>query len=115
MTTQPKTHRNLDGYGTPSIDWERVELQLSTTASQAPGTGGPGRHTTWLTTLDPDGAPHVRPVGVISLDGRWYFTSNAQTQKGRNLAADRHCVLSVATEPFDLVLNGVATQVRFDL
>ncbi|MDT5076827.1 MAG: hypothetical protein QOJ80_1464 [Mycobacterium sp.] len=111
MTTKPKTHRNLDGYGTPAIEWDRVERQLNTTVPQAPGTGGPGRHTTWLTTLGPDGAPDVRPVGVVQHEGYWYFTSSAKTQKWRNLAADGRCVLSLATEPFDLVLEGAATQV----
>ncbi|WP_319449435.1 MULTISPECIES: pyridoxamine 5'-phosphate oxidase family protein [unclassified Mycobacterium] len=88
MTTEPKTHRNLDGYGTPAIEWDRVERQLNTTVTQAPGTGGPGRHTTWLTTLGPDGGPDVRPVGVVQHEGHWYFTSSAKTQKWRNLAAD---------------------------
>jgi hypothetical protein len=111
MTTRPKTHRNLDGYGTPAIEWAGVEQQLSTNVSQAPGTGGPNRHTAWLTTLDPNGAPHVRPVGVVQYEGGWYFNSSADTRKSRNLAGDRRCVVSLATEPFDLVLEGVATQV----
>jgi hypothetical protein len=37
--------------------------------TQAPDTGGPSRHTAWLTTSNPDGSPHVRPLGVSSLDG----------------------------------------------
>jgi hypothetical protein len=111
MTTQPTAHVNLDGYGTPAIEWDRVERVLSTTTTQAPGTGGPGRHTAWLTTRAPDGAPHVRPVGVAAHKGRWYFTSSAETKKFRYLAEDGRCVLSLATEPFDLVLEGVATQV----
>jgi Pyridoxamine 5'-phosphate oxidase len=114
MTTQPTTRRNLDGYGTPAIEWDRVEQQLNTTVPQAPGTGGPARHTAWLTTLGPGGAPHVRPLGVAHHDGHWYFTSSAESQKFRNLAADQRCVLSLATEPFDLVVEGVATQVTGD-
>jgi hypothetical protein len=89
----------------------RVERQLGTNVPQAPGTGGPSRHTARLTTLGPGGAPHVRPLGVIQHDGFWYFNSSADTQKTRNLARDRRCVLSLATTPFDLVLEGVATQI----
>ena len=59
------THRNLDGYGTPPIEWDRVKAVLDNQLTQAPGSGGPQRHTTWLTTINPDGSPHVTPLGVV--------------------------------------------------
>jgi hypothetical protein len=65
------THQNLDGYGAPAIEWARVKEVLDSRLTQAPGTGGPQRHTTWLTTTNPDGSPHVMPVGVASLQGTW--------------------------------------------
>src|SRR5581483_10347025 len=102
------TSRNLDGYGTPAIDWARVRDVLETQLTQAPDTGGPNRHTTWLTTINPDGSPHVVPVGVIVYQGNWYFTSGPGTRKSRNLARDPRCVFSVATDPFDLVVEGTA-------
>ncbi len=105
------TQRNLDGYGTPPIDWNGVKAILHSQLPQAPGTGGPQRHTTWLTTINPDGSPHVMAVGVQSVDGTWYFTSGPATRKSRNLARDPRCSLSVATEPFDLVIEGVAERV----
>ena len=37
--------RNLSGYGLPVIEWERVRQTLATDHTQAPGTGGPDRHT----------------------------------------------------------------------
>jgi hypothetical protein len=105
------TSKNLDGYGTPPIPWERVRDTLSAGITQVPGTGGPDRHTPWLTTINPDGSAHVTPVGFAQLDGVWYFTSGPQTRKSRNLAADARCVVSVATHPFDLVIEGSATRV----
>lgn len=102
------TQRNLDGYGAPPIDWSRVTAVLDTQLTQAPGTGGPQRHTVWLTTINPDGSPHVTAVGVVRCGGSWYFTSGPATRKSRNLARDGRCVVSVATEPFDLVIEGVA-------
>jgi hypothetical protein len=105
------TQRNLDGYGTPPIEWDRVRAVLDSRLTQAPGTGGPQRHTTWLTTINPDGSPHVMAVGVMSHNGGWYFTSGPATRKSRNLARDPRCVVSVATEPFDLVVEGTAERV----
>lgn len=105
------TSKNLDGYGTPPIPWEKVRDTLTSDITQAPETGGPNRHTTWLTTINPNGTPHVTPVGSIQLDGVWYFTSGPATRKSRNIAADPRCVVSVATHPFDLVIEGTADRV----
>ena len=79
--------------------------------TQAPDTGGPNRHTTWLTTLNPDGTPHVTPIGRVQIDGVWYFNSGPATRKSRNIAANPRCVVSIATHPFDLVLEGSAERV----
>jgi hypothetical protein len=111
MTTA--TH-NLDGYGAPPIEWSRVHAILATDLTQAPGTGGPNRHTAWLTTINPDGSPHVTPVGVVKVEATWYFSSGRGTRKSRNLIRDSRCVVSVATEPFDLVIEATAQQVSDD-
>jgi hypothetical protein len=110
----PTSQRNLDGYGAPTIDWARVRDVVNDQLTQAPGTGGPGRHTSWLTTSNPDGSPHVRPVGVVSVGGTWYFNSGPGTRKSRNIARDPRCVISVATHPFDLVVEGTAERLTDD-
>ena len=110
-TSEPASTRNLDGYGTPAIEWARVRQVLDTQVTEAPGTGGPDRHTFWLTTINPDGSPHVMPLGVITVEGTWYFTSGPGTRKSRNIARDPRCVVSVATHPFDLVVEGTAERV----
>ena len=107
----PATERNLDGYGAPPIPWERVRDAVGGEITQAPGTGGPDRHTTWLATIQPDGRPHVVPVGVFFDGGTLYFTSGRRTRKGRNLARDSRCTVTVATHPFDLVFEGRAAPV----
>jgi pyridoxamine 5'-phosphate oxidase-like protein len=108
---QPTSQRNLDGYGAPPIDWVRVGEVLDSTLTQAPDTGGPNRHTIWLTTINPDGSPHVMPLGIGNVGGSWYFTSGPGTRKSRNLARDPRCVVSVATHQFDLVVEGAAERV----
>ena len=63
--TELPAERNLDGYGAPLIPWTRVRERLDRGLTQAPGTGGPDRHTAWLATVRPDGRPHVMPPGIL--------------------------------------------------
>jgi Pyridoxamine 5'-phosphate oxidase len=105
------TERNLDGYGAPTIEWARVKAVLDGQLTQGPGSGGPQRHTVWLTSINPDGSPHVTPLGVAQHGGSWYFTSGPATRKSCNLSRDPRCVISVATDPFDLVIEGTAERV----
>ena len=107
----PVAARNLDRYGAPPIPWARVRERLEAGISQAPGTGGPDRHTCWLATARPDGRPHVMPVGALWVEGAFYFTAGAGTRKARNLARNPSCVITVATDGFDLVVEGEAVKV----
>jgi hypothetical protein len=98
-------------YGTPLLDWARIEARLDEGLPQAPETGGPNRHTCWLATINPDGSPHVTGIGAIWVDGTFWFETGDGTQKGKNLARDPRCTLSVATHEFDLVVDGEAHKV----
>jgi PPOX class probable F420-dependent enzyme len=98
-----------DLYGAPPIEWQRITDRLDDGFSQAPGTGGPNRHTCWLATINEDGSPHVTGIGALWAEGRFYFETGEATRKGRNLARDPRCTLSVATQEFDLVLEGDAS------
>jgi hypothetical protein len=114
MTTthlKPTSERNLDGYGAPTISWEKARNALTQRISQEPASGGPDRHTCWLATVRPDGRPHVMPLGVLWVGDAFYFTAGAATRKAKNLAHDRRCVITVATHDFDLVLEGAAVKV----
>ena len=108
---EPTAERNLDGYGAPLIPWTRVRERLEQGFTQEPGSSGPDRHTCWLATVNPDGRPHVVPLGALWVDGAYYFTAGAATRKARNLAHDPHCVVTVATHDFELVVEGTAARV----
>lgn len=88
-----------------------MESVIRSNVSQAPESGGPDRHTSWLATTNPDGTPHVMPLGTIWMDDAYYFTSGPETRKTKNLADSPRCVITMATEPFDLVAEGEATRV----
>ena len=105
--------KNLaDLYDLPLVDWQRIVDRLDAGVEQAPGSGdGPDRHTCWLATTNPDGSPHVTGVGAMWDDGRFWFVTGETTRKGRNVARDPRCALSVSTRQFDLVVEGEAHRV----
>jgi hypothetical protein len=98
-------------YGTPPLDWESIGNRLDRGVPQAPGTGALNRHTCWLATVNVDGSPHVTGVGGLWLDGTFWFQTGPATRKGRNLARDPRCSVSIATEEFDLTVEGEAHRV----
>jgi len=100
-----------DLYQLPLLDWASIENKLRAGVDQAPGSGGPNRHTCWLSTINADGSPHVNGVGALWADGCFWFETGQGSRKGRNLARDPRCVMSLATEEFDLVVEGEASLV----
>jgi PPOX class probable F420-dependent enzyme len=106
-----QTKNLADIYGTRNIEWSAVEARLARGVAQAPGTGGPNRHTCWLATINPDGSPHVTGVGALWVDGAFWFETGDQTRKGRNIARDPRCTISVAMLEYDLVVEGTAAKV----
>ena len=106
-----KTKNLANLYDLPIVDWAVIEDRLAQGVTQAPRTGGPDRHTSWLATVNRDGSPHVTGVGALWFDSAFWFETGEQTRKGKNLARDPRCTLSVATHEFDLVVEGVAEKV----
>jgi len=94
---------NLDIYGHEPLPWSRAAEQLKAE------TGTDVTH--FLATVRPDGRPHVAGVGAVWVDDRFYFTTGATTQKGRNLAEQPECVISVKLPDLDLVVEGTARKV----
>jgi hypothetical protein len=98
-------------YDLPTMPWTAITDRLQQGIPQAPGDGGYDRHTIWLATINPDGAPHVTAVGAMWVDGAFWFVTGRSTRKGRNLARDPRCSISVGTREFDLTIDGVAVRV----
>jgi PPOX class probable F420-dependent enzyme len=98
-------------YSTPLLDWDAIVGRLEEGVTMAPGTGGPDRHSCWLATVNADGSPHVTGVGALWADGCFWFETGQGTRKGRNLARDPRCTISLATKEFDLTVEGDAAVV----
>jgi general stress protein 26 len=68
----------------------------------------------WLTTVRPDGRPHVTPLIGIWLAGALYFSTGAEERKAKNLTENPHCILTTgcnSLDGLDLVVEGDATKV----
>ena len=100
-----------DSQGMRVQSWETVTKILDSGVSQVPDSGGPNRHTTWLTTISPDGSPHVTAVGAVWVDGAYWFQTGDGTRKAKNVARDPRCSVSVSTKDIDFVFNGTAEKV----
>jgi hypothetical protein len=106
VTTIVEANNLADLYGLPPVEWGAVTSRLREGLTQAPGTGGPDRHTCWLVTINTDASPHVTGVGAVWVDDAFWFQTGDRTRKARNIARDSRCTLSVAMREFDLVVEG---------
>jgi nitroimidazol reductase NimA-like FMN-containing flavoprotein (pyridoxamine 5'-phosphate oxidase superfamily) len=72
----------------------------------------------WLSTVRPDGRPHVTPLIAVWLDDAAYFCTGAEERKGKNLARNPHCILTTGCnqlhEGLDVVIEGEAERISDD-
>jgi Pyridoxamine 5'-phosphate oxidase len=69
----------------------------------------------WLSTVRPDGRPHVTPLLGVWLAGAMYFCTGPDERKAKNLADNHHCVLTTGHNTLhglDVVLEGTAETVE---
>ena len=92
----------LSAYSSPNAEpteWSRARTELA------------AAEVYWLSTVRPDGRPHVTPLLGIWLDGALYFCTGPEERKARNLAENHHCVLTTGhntLDGLDLVIEGAA-------
>jgi hypothetical protein len=95
--------------GLPPVNWTTVAGRLD--AKAAPAADAHNARTTWLTTINQDGSPHVTPVGAMWLDGTFWFQTGEGTRKSSNLARDPRCSMAVSIFDADVVVEGEAARV----
>lgn len=66
----------------------------------------------WLSTVRPDGRPHVTPLLTVWFDGALHFCTGGEERKARNLAEDPRCVITTGSsalgQGLDVVVEGEA-------
>jgi hypothetical protein len=95
--------------GLAPLEWDAVKQRLD--AGEPPATGAHNARTTWLTTVNSDGSPHVTAVGALWLDGSYWFQTGATTRKARNVASDPRCTIATSIRDMDVVVDGDAAHV----
>jgi hypothetical protein len=95
--------------GLPPVDWAGVVDKLE--AGSTPAPDGMNARTTWLSTINEDGSPHITAVGALWMDGTFWFQTGASTRKGRNVARDPRCSVAVSILDADVVIEGDAVRV----
>jgi general stress protein 26 len=74
-----------------------------------------GAEVFWLTTVRPDGRPHVTPLITVWSEGALHFCTGPEERKARNLEENQEVVLTTGTaslaDGFDLVVEGTAVRV----
>jgi nitroimidazol reductase NimA-like FMN-containing flavoprotein (pyridoxamine 5'-phosphate oxidase superfamily) len=72
----------------------------------------------WISTVRPDGRPHVTPLTGVWEDGALHFCTGAGEQKGINLARNGNCALTSGNNTWksglDVVIEGNAQRVTDD-
>lgn len=106
--TEPvgKLDARYSNEGAPATDWAYARGMLQAAEIY------------WITTVRPDGRPHVTPLLSVWQDGAMHFCTGTTERKAKNLESNKHCVLTTGCNAFneglDLVVEGEAVEVSDD-
>ncbi len=94
---------HMPGYGVPRgrkglLPWSWAEQRLKKS------------HNYWITTVRPDGRPHLMVIWGLWLDGAFLFSTGRQSRKARNLAQHAGCVIATEQSRQAVIVEGVAEE-----
>jgi nitroimidazol reductase NimA-like FMN-containing flavoprotein (pyridoxamine 5'-phosphate oxidase superfamily) len=99
----PEFHVGFSEPAASAVPWADVERVLATA------------EIFWLSTVRPDGRPHVTPLPLVWDAGLLHICTGDQEQKAANLRRNPHCVLTTGTnrlhDGLDVVVEGHATRI----
>jgi hypothetical protein len=89
------------GYGLSQVDgpkdllaWEKVEEQLMTARNY------------WIGSTFPDGRPHAMPVWGVWMADSFFFSTDVNSRKGKNLAANPEAAMHLESGDEVVILEG---------
>jgi nitroimidazol reductase NimA-like FMN-containing flavoprotein (pyridoxamine 5'-phosphate oxidase superfamily) len=95
-------HAGFSSPGATATDWAQGRRQID------------AAEVFWLSTVRPDGRPHVTPLLAVWHDGAMYFCTGPDERKAKNLRRNRHCILTTGQnglDGLDVVVEGHAVEV----
>jgi len=107
MTSSPTADRPVipDGYGLPTsteglLTWVQVQTALTDALHY------------WVTSVRPDGRPHVIPRWGVWLDGRFYYDGAPATVHTRNTEANPAVTLNLESGTRVVIVEGESHATR---
>jgi general stress protein 26 len=101
--TTTELHQQFSSEGATATPWQEARGRLEKAEVY------------WLSTVRPDGRPHVTPMVAVWRDGALYFTTGSTERKAHNLARNSHCIITTGCNSLaaalDLVVEGDAAMV----
>lgn len=101
----PEPETDLSTFSSPDAEptaWARTRAHLE------------AAEVFWLSTVRPDGRPHVTPLLAVWSDDALYFCTSPPERKAKNLDHNPHCVLTTgrnSLDGLDVVVEGEAREV----
>lgn len=89
-----KEPKNSGGY----LPWSHLEERMKRSRNY------------WVATTRPDGRPHIMPVWGMWIDGKFYFGTDSQSRKARNLAENPAIAVHLESGDDVIILEGVIEQ-----
>jgi nitroimidazol reductase NimA-like FMN-containing flavoprotein (pyridoxamine 5'-phosphate oxidase superfamily) len=98
--------RRFSSHGATALPWTDAEQQLQRA------------EVFWISTVRPEGRPHVVPLIAVWLDGALYFCTGEAERKAKNLAKNTEVAITTGrntlSEELDIVVEGEAVVVSDD-
>lgn len=95
-------HAGFSGEGATPTDWADGRRQIE------------DAQVFWLSTVRPDGRPHVTPLLAAWHDNAMYFCTGPDERKAKNLEQNTQCILTTGQnglDGLDVVVEGHAAEV----
>ena len=89
-----------DAAGADALPWSEVDRWLAEARNY------------WVCTTRPDGRPHAAPVWGLWREGRFVFSTDRASRKGRNLAASPEVVVHTDSGDEVAILEGAVAEIE---
>lgn len=104
VNVRPERPGIVEGYGVHRdeaglLDWSYVDERMEASRNY------------WISTTRPDGRPHAAPVWGVWFEGVFYFGTDRDSRKARNLRANPEMVVHLESGDDCVIFEGLAEEI----